>query len=320
MHVVREAYQQYSESTAIGRAQLACALAHRFLNIKSFFAPSSPLYTNRTRVNWSENCWQNASCFVSPGDAAEVSRLLHILSATQSKFSVRSGGHDFNINHSSVGSTGIVIDTSRLSQITLAADKKTATLGVGAHWGEVYKALNGSGVSVNGARSPNPGVGGQTLGGGVGWLSPTAGVCAASVVGVDVVLANGTRVYADSSTKSDLLWAVRGGGPNFGIIISYTYETLPIDTVWFESRLYTADKNQELINALVEYEELAANDSNASIVYSLSESTAEPASFVGFLYLEPTPSPAIFEPFYKVSSAGDRIKSTIGTIADLSVS
>ena len=52
LHVVREAYQQYSESTAIGRAQLACALAHRFLNIKSFFAPSSPLYTNRTRVNW----------------------------------------------------------------------------------------------------------------------------------------------------------------------------------------------------------------------------------------------------------------------------
>ena len=246
-----------------------------------------------------------------------MSRLLAIINFTQSRFSIRSGGHDFNVNHSSVGSTGLVIDTIHLNQITLAADKKTVTLGVGAQWGDVYKALNGSGVSVNGARSPNPGVGGQTLGGGIGWLSTIAGTCAASVVGVDVVLANGTLVHADGSMNSDLLWAVRGGGPNFGVIISYTYKTLPIDKVWFESRLYNADRNQELIKALVEYQALAANDSNASIVYTLSENAAGPGSFVGFLYLKPTPRPAVFQPFYNVRSAGNRIDSTIGTLADL---
>lgn len=242
---------------------------------------------------------------------------MEIVTFTQSTFSVRSGGHDFNVNHSSVDHGGLLIDLVKLSQIKLSADKRTVTVGVGARWGDVYKTLNGSGVSVNGARSPNPGVGGQTLGGGIGWFSNLAGVCAASVVAAEVVLANSSIVRADNTTNPDLLWALKGGGPNYGVVTSFTYKTLPIDRIWFESRLYTSDKNQQLLNALIIYQEMAANDTKANIVYQLSEDTASPQSFVGFIYLEPVELPSVFRPFYEIPQAVTNIESTVGSLATL---
>ena len=242
---------------------------------------------------------------------------MKIITFTQSTFSIRSGGHDFNVNHSSVGDTGILIDMVNFNQTTLSADNRTMTVGVGARWGDVYQSLNGSGVSINGARSPNPGVGGQTLGGGIGWFSNIVGVCAASVVAVEIVIANSSIVTADNETNSDLLWALRGGGPNYGIVTSFTYKTLPINNMWFESRLYTPDKNQHLLNALVAYQEMAVNDTKANIVYQLSESTTSPQSFVGFLYLDPVERPSVFSPFYDIPPSLTRINSTIGNLAEL---
>ena len=242
---------------------------------------------------------------------------MNIIAFTQSTFSIRSGGHDFNVNHSSVGQAGVLIDMINFNQTTLSTDKKTMTIGVGARWGDVYQALNGSGVSVNGARSPNPAVGGQTLGGGIGWFSNLVGVCAASVVALEVVLANSSIIRADNETNSGLLWALTGGGPNYGVVTSFTYKTLPIDNMWFESRLYTPDKNQLLLNALVTYNEMAINETKANIIYQLSEDTSSPQSFVGFLYLDPVERPSIFRPFYDIPQHSTRINSTIGNLAKL---
>ncbi|KAL8823524.1 MAG: hypothetical protein Q9191_005777 [Dirinaria sp. TL-2023a] len=265
----------------------------------------------------SDNCWQNASCIISPKNPEDVANIMRIITKTQPIFSIRSGGHDFNVNHSSVGQGGVLIDMVDFNQTTLSNDRKTMTIGVGARWGDVYRALNGSGVSINGARSPNPGVGGQTLGGGIGWFSNLAGASAASVVAAEVVLANSSIVRASKETNSDLLWALKGGGPNFGVVTSFTYATLPIDKIWYESRLYAADKNHLLLNALVLYQEMAVNDTKANIVYQLSESASSPQSFVGFLYLDPIVRPSVFRPFYDIPSNSTRINSTIGNLAEL---
>lgn len=265
----------------------------------------------------SNNCWQNSSCIVSPESAEDVAKVMEIITFAHSTYSIRSGGHDFNINHSSVGHAGILIDLVNLNQIRLSIDKKSITVGVGARWGDVYQTLNGSGVSVNGARSPNPGVGGQTLGGGIGWFSNLAGVCAASVIAAEVVLANSSIVRADNTNNSDLLWALKGGGPNYGVVTSFTFKTLNIDQIWFESRLYTHDKNQQLLNALVTYQEIAANDTKANIVYQLSEDTLSPKSFVGFIYLEPVELPSVFQAFYDIPQTVTNINSTIGNLATL---
>lgn len=244
-------------------------------------------------------------------------RVITIVTFTQATFSIRSGGHDFNVNHSNVGQSGILVDMTNFNNISLSADKSAVTVGVGVRWGTVYQALNGTGVSVNGGRSPNPGVGGQTLGGGIGWFSNLAGVTASSVIAAEVVLANSSVVQANEASNQELLWGLRGGGPNYGIVTSFTYKTLPIDKMWFAARLYTADKNQQLLNALVAYQQLAANDNRANIVYQLSEDTAVPQSFVGFLYLDPVEYPSVFSPFYNITQATNMVNSTIRTLADL---
>ena len=242
---------------------------------------------------------------------------MEIIKFTQSPYSIRSGGHDFNVNHASIGPAGILIDMVNLNQTKLSPDKTTMTIGVGARWGDVYQTLNGSGVSVNGGRSPNPGVGGQTLGGGIGWFSNLAGVSAASVVAAEVVLSNSSIIRADKTRYSDLLWALKGGGSNYGVVTSFTYKTLPIDRMWFESRVYTSDKNHQLLNALVTYQEMAANDTKASIIYQLSEETESPQSFVEFLYLEPIELPSVFQAFYDIPQTLTRINSTINNLATL---
>lgn len=241
-----------------------------------------------------------------------------IVRFTQTRFSIRSGGHDFNVNHSNTNQDGILINMANFNTISLSADKQSLTVGVGSCWGDVYNALNGTGVSVNGARSPNPAVGGQTLGGGIGWFTNQAGVTAASVEAAEVVLANSSVVQATEKVNPDLLWALRGGGPNYGIVTSFTYRTLPIDKLWYAALLYATDKNDQLLKALVEYQRLSANDTNANIVYQLSEDTTEAQSFVGFVYLDSnSDNPSVFSPFYNVTPARVMINSTVGTVADL---
>jgi FAD/FMN-containing dehydrogenase len=243
--------------------------------------------------------------------------MMIIITATQTTFSIRSGGHDFNVNHSNVNSTGILVDMASFNSISLSTDRSNVTAGCGALWGDVYKVLNGTGVSVNGGKSFNPGVGGQTLGGGHGWFSDSAGVTAARVIAAEVVLGNGTVVQATEHHNSDLLWALRGGGPNFGVVTHFTYKTLAIDKVWYARWMYAPSKNQQLLNALVDYHRLAANDTKAAIVFQLSVDPASTASFVGFFYADAVEFPPVFAPFYAVKPDVVGIESTFGTVADL---
>ncbi|KAI0409330.1 FAD-binding domain-containing protein [Xylaria palmicola] len=284
--------------------------------IPAFVDPQSELYTNRTRVNWSSNNWQNASCIVAPRDAQDVARVMSIITSTQAPFSIRSGGHDFNKNHSTV-EDGLIIDLVNFDGISLSSDKASITVGVGVRWGAVYQALNGTGVSVNGARSPDPAIGGQTISGGSGWLNNLVGPTAASVIAADVVVANGSIVHASDHNAADLLWALRGGGPNYGIVTSFTYKTVPVDKVWYGLQQYPAEKNRELLDALLEYRELAAKDPKASIVFGLSQDTSSPQSFVGFFYADAVERPSVFSPFYRVKAAAEGIPPTLGTLAGL---
>lgn len=310
-------------------AQKACGIANLLFDtevqpvnhssaIPGYIGQQSALYPNRTQAYWSDNCWQKSSCIVSPRSTAQVAQIMAVIRLTQTSFSVRSGGHDFNLNHSSVDQNGILVDMANFNAISLHDDKRGVTVGAGTRWGAVYNALNGTGMSVNGARSPNPAVGGQTLGGGIGWLTHLVGVTAASVKAAEVVLANSSIVQATDTTNPDLLWALRGGGPNYGIVTSFTYKTLQIDKMWFSARRYTSDKNRQLLDALVEYQRLAANDTKANIVYQLSEDKTAAQSFVGFLYLDPNADyPSVFSPFYGIAQAEDMINATVGTLADL---
>ena len=113
----------------------------------------------------SETCYAYPSCIIQPRDANDVSTSMKIITYFHVKFAVRSGGHSPNPGWSSIGSEGILLDLQRLNSISLSSDAKVASLGPGGRWGDAMTTLNAQGVSVQGGRLGQVGIGGLLLGG-----------------------------------------------------------------------------------------------------------------------------------------------------------
>jgi FAD/FMN-containing dehydrogenase len=136
----------------------------------------------------------------------------------------------------------LLLKTGRLSGVEIGP--RQARVGGGARWEEVVKRAQPRGLAALHGSSPTVGVAGYSLGGGLGWLGRRHGLQANSVTAVELVTAGGEVVRADESTETDLFWALRGGGGNFGVVTAIEFELQPIDRVhagwlvwdWHDSR------------------------------------------------------------------------------------
>ena len=164
----------------------------------------------------SATCHLRPKCILSPSSAHEVGQVLKIVRFLGCPFAIRSGGHNPNRGWASVDDQGVLIDLARLSSIEISSDRRTARIGPGLRWLEVYKAFDGTGVTVLGGRTPDVGVGGLILGGGISNFTSEFGLVCDKVVEFEVVLADSTVLTASSESNQDLFWALKGGGANFG--------------------------------------------------------------------------------------------------------
>ncbi|CAG8537428.1 5722_t:CDS:2 [Diversispora eburnea] len=150
---------------------------------------------------------------------------------------VRSGGHSFE-NYSLGGKDGVlIIDLKNYNKITIDPIAQTAVVGAGNRIGPVYYTLNEAGFLFTAGSCPSVGVGGQTTGGGYGFIGPKYGMASDNILAAEVVLANGTILpVVDNSTHSDLYFAIRGAGNGgFGVITLITFQLYYIPPVmtWF---------------------------------------------------------------------------------------
>jgi hypothetical protein len=137
-----------------------------------------------------------------------------------------SGGHSWTQNHIRDG--GMLVDLSRLNSIAIDASQGTAVIGPGCLAGELNAALVKHKLFFPVAHAYTVGMGGFLLQGGFGWNSRTSGVACQSVIGIDVVLADGTLVHASETENAELLWAARGAGPGFfGIVVRFHLRLQP---------------------------------------------------------------------------------------------
>jgi FAD/FMN-containing dehydrogenase len=143
--------------------------------------------------------------------------------------SVRGTGH--NVAGFAVCDEGLVIDLSRIKGIMVDAPARTVRAEGGCNWGEVNDALQPHGLAATGGFVSVTGVSGLTLGGGLGWLVRKHGLALDNLLSAEVVLADGRLVTADARKNSDLFWAIRGGGGNFGVVTSFTFQVHPVGTV-----------------------------------------------------------------------------------------
>jgi FAD/FMN-containing dehydrogenase len=136
---------------------------------------------------------------------------------------VRSGGHSVAGRSSTAG---LVIDVTPMSSVSVADG--VATVGAGARLGSLYDALDEHGLTIPAGCGPYVGIGGLTLGGGIGILGRKHGLTCEHLVGADVVLADGRVVHCDEHHDAELFWALRGaGGGNFGVVVSFVFRTVP---------------------------------------------------------------------------------------------
>jgi FAD/FMN-containing dehydrogenase len=126
---------------------------------------------------------------------------------------------------------GLVLDLGRLRGIRVDPERRTARVEGGCTWGDVNHATAAFGLATTGGIVSTTGVGGLTLGGGIGYLARRCGLSCDNLLAADVVLADGSFVTCDATRESDLFWAIRGGGGNFGVVTSFELRLHPVGPV-----------------------------------------------------------------------------------------
>ena len=143
--------------------------------------------------------------------------------------SVRGGGH--NVAGRAVTDGGVMVDLAEMKAITVDPELGTATAQGGVTWNELNEAAAAHGLAVTGGAVSTTGIAGYTLGGGLGWLMGKHGLACDNLEAVELVTAAGDVLQVDAGSHADLLWALRGGGGNFGVATSFTYRLHPLSGV-----------------------------------------------------------------------------------------
>lgn len=142
---------------------------------------------------------------------------------------VRGGGH--NYGGAAVPEDGLMIDLTGLDQVTVDPAGRRARCGGGATQAQLDAAAQEHGLAVTGGTISHTGVGGLTLGGGMGWLTRACGLAVDNLVSAEVVLPDGRCVRAAADEHPDLLWALTGGGGNFGVVTEFEFRLHPVGPV-----------------------------------------------------------------------------------------
>jgi FAD binding domain/Berberine and berberine like len=169
---------------------------------------------------------KHPAAIVRCSDAGHVADAIAFARRHDAVIAVRGGGH--NGGGLGVVDDGVVIDLAGMADVTLDATGERVTVGGGATWSDVDAVTATVGRATPSGIISTTGVGGLTLGGGIGHLSRRYGLTVDNLLGADVVLADGSQVHASADQHPDLFWALRGGGGNFGVVTSFAFATQPV--------------------------------------------------------------------------------------------
>jgi hypothetical protein len=178
---------------------------------------------------------------------------------------IRGGGH--NGGGLGVCDDGLVIDLSGMRGVRVDPASATVRVDGGCTWGDVDHATHAFGMATPSGIISSTGVGGLTLGGGIGHLSRKYGLTIDNLLAVDMVLADGRFVTASAQENPDLFWAVRGGGGNFGVVTSFQFRLHPVDTVHAGPMFWPIEHSAEVMQFYREFITSAPEDVNGFFAF-----------------------------------------------------
>ncbi|WP_327150596.1 FAD-binding oxidoreductase [Nocardia sp. NBC_01329] len=218
--------------------------------------PGDPGY-DRARQRWNSAIDQRPAAVVRCTRVPDVRAAVTTAQHHGLPVSVRGGGHEVAQHPAADGS--LLLDLSGLKTVTIDPSTRRAVVGAGVTWAEFDRVCHRHGLAVTGADVSTVGVVGSTLCGGSGWLQRVAGFTCDSVRSAQVVLADGRLVHTSGDHHPDLLWALRGGGGNFGIVVALELELYPIRQVHAGTLLFRLDRGPGIFRT---FQELSAEASD----------------------------------------------------------
>ncbi len=170
------------------------------------------------------------AAIVRVADAEDVSRVVALARATGLELAIRSGGHS-GAGHS-VTEGGIVLSLADMRALQIDAPARTAWVETGLTAGEYTNAASAYGLATGFGDTGSVGIGGITLGGGIGYLVRKHGLTIDDLLAAEIVTADGERLRVDAKSHPDLFWAIRGGGGNFGVATRFQFRLHPLETIF----------------------------------------------------------------------------------------
>lgn len=205
--------------------------------------PTDPSY-NEARKVYNGMIDKRPAAIVQCKDVNDVITCVNFARDNKVLLTIRSGGH--NAGGLGIADDALVIDLSLMKAIKVNKEAGTVKVGGGCLLKEIDAATHEAGMAVPSGIFGTTGVGGITLGGGLGNLTRSLGLAIDNLLEAEVVLATGRLVTASSTENPDLFWALRGGGGNFGVVVSFTFKLTPLHTVYAGPMLWELDDAEEM--------------------------------------------------------------------------
>jgi FAD/FMN-containing dehydrogenase len=223
---------------------------------------------------WHGSFDRRPTVIVRCADEYDVIAAVHFAREHELTIAVRSGGHSF-AGHGTVDG-GLVIDLSAMNGIKIDPERRIARVQPGVTWGEYAEAAQAHGLATSSGEVRTVGVGGLTLGGGIGWMVRKQGLTIDNLLSVELVTGDGRRVRASKQENPDLFWALRGGGGNFGVATAFEFRLHPVGTVLGGAVAYPARDAERIMRAAIDY--AAAAPDELTVMVNLM--SAPPAPFI----------------------------------------
>ncbi len=193
--------------------------------------------------------------------AADVIEVINYARDNGMEISVRGGGH--NVAGKALKDGAITIDLGPMHGVIVDPVRKRAVAQGGARWGGFDRETLAHGLATTGGAVPTTGIGGLTLGGGLGFIMRKHGLACDNVMSANVVTADGRHLVANENENADLYWAIRGGGGNFGVVTSFEYQLHDVEDITGGIAFYARDQLQDLLHMYREFTADAPDDVEA---------------------------------------------------------
>ena len=203
------------------------------------------------REAWNALVDQHPAAVAQPTTADEVIEAIAWARARGLRVAPQSTGH----NAAPMGdlSDTMLLKTAGLDEVSIDLERGVARAGGGVLWEQVVDAAAPHGMAVLHGSSPDVGVAGYSLGGGMGWLARLHGLATNSLTAVELVTMDGELIRADADNDPDLFWAVRGGGGNFGVVTALEFRMYPLESAYAGWLIFPWERSEEVLNAWSEW-------------------------------------------------------------------